>query len=202
MIPIRKKEAKDVLEAIQSRASSYTRKTIYNPYKKKFQPVQKSNKKLLQTRLPFFPSIQSTWEGDNMNKSVNENFIRFWHQNCNGIKINDTSNIQHNFTQIHENNIHYFSFSETNFNVSSPTAQAKIHKCFNERFKAGRITNTNTPGFHRSTSFQPGGVTSGFGVHLQTRYMSVEKDDLGRWHCHNFRGKERDLKIYTVYFHA
>ena len=199
MIPIRKKEAKDILEAIQSRASSYTRKTIYNPYKKKFQPVQKSNKKLLQTRLPFFPSTQSTWEGDNMNKSVNENFIRFWHQNCNGIKINDTSNIQHNFTQIHENNIHYFSFSETNFNVSSPTAQAQIHKCFNERFKAGRITNTNTPGFPRSTSFQPGGVTSGFGVHLQTRYMSVEKDDLGRWHCHNFRGKERDLKIYTVY---
>lgn len=120
-------------------------------YKKNITPIQASL---------FF------WEGDNMNKSVNKNNIRFWTQNCNGIKIQDSCNIHHNFTQIHENNIHYFSFTETNLNTSSTIAQSKMWNSFNARFKGERISNTNSPGYPKTSLYQPGGVTSGFSKHL------------------------------------
>ena len=29
--------------------------------------------------------------------------------------------------------------------------------------------------------------------------MSVIPDPLGRYHCHTFRGRERDIRIYTLY---
>ena len=199
MKSLRGKEAKDILSAIQQQGPTYIRKTIYNPYKKKFQQRTTSNKKITHSRLPFYPSVHSTWVGDDMHKNINNNNIRFWCQNCNGIKISDAPNLQHNFTQIHEHNINYFSFTETNLNVANPNAQAKIRKQFGERFKGGRLSNTNTDGYPKSSYYQPGGISSGFNIHLQTRYMTHEKDKLGRWHSHTFRGKDRDIKVYTVY---
>ena len=61
------------------------------------------------------------------------------------------------------------------------------------------MTLTNSPGFPSSTSFQPGGVMSGFTSNLNTRFISSMPDPLGRWICHRFRGKERDSCIYSIY---
>ena len=34
---------------------------------------------------------------------------------------------------------------------------------------------------------------------MNIRFISCKKYALGRWHCHIFRGKEKDICIYTLY---
>lgn len=58
---------------------------------------------------------------------------------------------------------------------------------------------TNSPGFPSSVTFQSGGVFSGFTSTLNSRFISSSKDTVGRWMCHAFRGKERDISIYSIY---
>ena len=177
---------------------TYQRKSIYNIYKRRFQPIQRA-KRHISTKLPFFPSVASTWEGDTMNRNPGSGRIRFWVQNCNGIKINDDMNCQHNFTQLMEYRINYCSFTETNMNINNPNSISKLHRLYRTRYPTGRMTITNTPHFPKNSHFQPGGVFSCFDSTLQTRFMSSTQDPLGRYHCHKFRGRERDIKIYTIY---
>lgn len=190
-------EAKIVMNNLQKR--THQRKSIYNPYKKRFQPIKIKKRVITPTRLPFFPSVDSSWVGDTMNKNPGKGQLRFWVQNCNGLKPNDGSNINHLMTQVHDYGIHYFAFPETNVNASNPNTVSSVHRTFKHRFPSGRMNITNTPGFPKDTSFQPGGIFSAFSSTLNTRYISCTTDPLGRWICHTFRGKTRDICIYTIY---
>ena len=154
---------------------------------------------MIPNKLPYFSRTTSSWDGDVINKNPSREHLRFWVQNCNGIKINDDSNTNHNFTQLHEYGVNYFSFTESNVNTSNAAAISKLHRIFRSRFKSGRMAITNTPDFPRSTSYQLGGVFSGCDGTLNSRFIKSEHDDLGRWHCHTLRGKQKDIKIYTVY---
>lgn len=69
------------------------------------------------------------------------------------MKAHDESNLQHTFTQLNEYGAHYFSFTETNVNISNPNTVSKIKRIFRSRFKAGRMTLTNSPTFPSSTTF-------------------------------------------------
>ena len=191
------KEANNIVSTLQH--NLYQRKTIYNPYKKRFQPIQQKKRQNLPAKLPYFPSTQSYWIGDTMTRNPSKGHLRFWVQNCNGLKVHDESNLNHTFTQLHEHGVGFFSFTETNVNVSNPNAVSKINRIFRSRFKSGRMTLTNTPKFPRSTAFQPGGTFSGFTSDLNTRFISSTKDKFGRWHCQTLRGKDRDICIYTIY---
>ena len=53
--------------------------------------------------------------------------------------------------------------------------------------------------FQNEQNFQPGGVFSGFTSSLNTRFISTTIDPIGRWICHRFRGRERDVNIYSIY---
>lgn len=185
------------MKLIQHR--QYKRKSIYNVYKKRFQPLRHNRLPTIPSKLPFFPSTTSTWEGDEMNKNPSRGHIRFWVQNCNGLKIRDEANVHHNFTQLLEYGVNYSSFTETNLNTNNPQATSKLHRIFRSRYTTGKMSITNSPEYPTTSLFQPGGVFSGFDQILLTRYMSLQRDPLGRWHCHTFRGKERDIKIYTIY---
>ena len=153
----------------------------------------------MPTKLSYFPSAASELVGDVMNGNPSKGHLRFWVQNCNGLKPKDNSNLNNLFTQIHEYNMHYFAFTETNVNVSNPQVVSQIHRNLKCRFRSGRMSLTNTPGFPNSTQFQPGGVYGGFTTTLNSRFISSEQDKLGRWICHTFRGKERDIRVYTIY---
>ena len=196
MSSIRTREA-NILTQIQQ--SSYKRKSFYNIYKKRFQPKKRITRPLIPSRLPFSPSVDSKWEGDIMTRNPGSGRLRFWVQNCNGIKIKDDMNTNHNFTQFKEYGIHFCSFTETNLNVNHPDSTSKLHRIYRNRYPNGRMTITNSPKFPNHSYFQPGGVFSCIDPTLQTRFMSVEKDSLGRYHCHTFRGRERDIRIYTLY---
>ena len=63
----------------------------------------------------------------------------------------------------------------------------------------GEVLVTNTPGFPSDTPHQPGGVFSGFVGELYPRYDKYDRDHMERWHYHQFYGKDRDLRIYTIY---
>ena len=78
--------------------------------------------------------MDSSWVGDKMSANTGNGTLRFWLQNCNGLKPNDNSNLNHTFTQIHDYDIHYFSLTETIVNVSNPSAVAKVHRTFKNRF--------------------------------------------------------------------
>ena len=177
----------------------YQRKSRCNPYKRRFQPRIRRKRTVIPAKLPYFPRVQSSWVGDKMNANPSRGHLKFWLQNCNGIKIRDDSNTNHTFTQMHEYNVDYFSYTEHNVNISNPFAVSKLHRIFKTRYKSGRMTMTNTPEFPTSATFKPGGVFSGFDSSLDSRFISSEQDPLGRWHCHTFRGKTKDIKIYTVY---
>ena len=58
---------------------------------------------------------------------------------------------------------------------------------------------TNTQGYPLDTPHQPGGVFSGFLREFYPRYGKYSRDPMGRWYYHQFYGKERDLRIYTMY---
>ena len=61
----------------------------------------------MPTKPPFYPSIESNRVGDTMNCHPSKGRLRFWLQNCNGLKPHDNSNLNHLFTQIHEYNMHF-----------------------------------------------------------------------------------------------
>ena len=63
----------------------------------------------------------------------------------------------------------------------------------------GEILITNSPAFPLNTPNQPGGLVSGFQGPLVSRFSRFERDWLGRWHYHQFFGKVRDLRIYSMY---
>ena len=190
-------EAKSVTHNMQQ--NNYQRKSVYNIYTKKFQAKKRRRRSILPAKLPYFPNVASKWVGDEMNSNPSRGHTRFWLQNCNGIKIHDECNTNHMFTQLNEYSVNYFAFTEPNINVSNPTAVSKLHRTFKNRFHSGRMSLTNTPGFPSSTSFQPGGVFSGFDSSLNSRFISSEQDPIGRWHCQTFRGTQKDIKIYTMY---
>ena len=191
------KEAKSIVTNMQRNA--HQRKSVYNIYTKKFQAKTRRRRQILPTKLPYFPSIESSWVGDEMSSNPSRGHTRFWVQNCNGIKIHDECNTNHMFTQLNEYSVNYFAFTEHNLNTSNPHAVSKLHRIFKNRFHSGRMSLTNTPGFPSRSSFQSGGIFSGFDSSLNSRFISSEQDPIGRWHCQTFRGAMKDMKIYTIY---
>ena len=97
-----------------------------------------------------------------MNKHPSKGHMRFWVQNCYGIKPHDDANFNHVCTQLHEYGMHYFAFTETNVNTSNSHMVSKIHRTFKTRFSSGRMNITNSPHYPNRATFQPGGVLSGF----------------------------------------
>lgn len=126
-------EAKTIITNIQD--NKHERKSVYNPYTKKFQLKKRKRHPLIPNKLPYYPSTESNWAGDVMNRNPSRGHLRFWVQNCNGIKINDDSNINHLFTQLHEYGVNYFSFPESNLNTSNAMAVSKLHRMFKSRFR-------------------------------------------------------------------
>ena len=110
--------AQSVLNNLQQK--QHKRKSYFNPYKKRFQPITRTKRSILPNKLQIHPSAKSSWVGDVMNKNPSRGHVRFWLQNCNGLKPKDNSNINHTFTQLHEYGIHYCSLTETNVNASNP----------------------------------------------------------------------------------
>lgn len=111
-------EAQTVINNLQQQ--THVRKTFYNPYKKRFESKTIRPRTIVPPKLPFFPSVESKWVGDTMNKNPSRGYLRFWVQNCNGLKPKNDANFQHTCTQLHEYGMHYFAFTETNVNISNP----------------------------------------------------------------------------------
>ena len=171
-------EAKKTIHNLQQHNPK--RKSYYNPYKKRFQPIQPRRRQILPSKLPYFPSESSSCIGDSMSGNPSRGTLRFWLQNCNGLKPHDQSNLHQTFTNIHDYRINYFSFTESNVNTSNATSVSKVHRFFKSRFPAGRMAITNCPGFPSTDTFQSGGVFSGLTSTLNGRFISTAIDPVGR----------------------
>ena len=70
---------------------------------------------------------------------------------------------------------------------------------FTQLVKHGRMDIVNTPGFNPSSSYQPGGIAAAFHGRMADRYAKTIRDPAGRWLIQEFTGKEKPLRIYTLY---
>ena len=95
--------------------------------------------------------------------------------------------------------MHNFAFTITNINVSNLQVVSQIHRNFKCRLKSGRISLNDTLDFPKSTHLEPGRFFGGFTTTLNSGFISSAQEPLGRWIYHTFRGKERNITIYTIY---
>ena len=180
------------------------RRTIYNPYKKKYEKRQPTKRKTKKEELRMMMKIKDNerdhiWIGDKMPVEKNQGDVRLWLQNWNGIEKYDTDIMTYQLSILADNNIDYFSLIENQFNQYHKQASKKWDLATDQIMSNGTITHTSTPGFPLKTPYQPGGITSGFWGKLAHRFQKTIRDKYGRWHIHQFYGKEKCIKIYSFY---
>ena len=140
------------------------------------------------------------WIGDEMVPMPHPRATRFWFQNCHGLlNAKDITKFHYEMNTFFEQNIHYLSLAETNVNSNHTFTKYQIEHSFKSLAEHGRIDMNNTPGFTKTSSYQPGGVAAGFHGRLCNRFSKTIKDQCGRWIAHEFVGRTHTLKIYTVY---
>lgn len=98
-----------------------------------------------------------------------------------------------------DNNIHYVSFTKTRLNPSHTHTTYQIEHGYTQLVKHGRLDMTNTPKFNPKSAYQPGRVAAAFHGRLADRFSKTIRDKAGRWLIHEFVGKERPLRVYTLY---
>ena len=142
----------------------------------------------------------SDWIGDNMQEHPNPTDTRFLLQNCHGLPLlKDTNFFKSKITSILVNDIHFMALPEINVNCLNSGLTNGYKEAFSQLVPDGVFTTTNSPVFEKDHRFQPGGVASGFFGKLVTRFVSQGSDKYGRWHHHEFNGKQQNLRIYTLY---
>ena len=177
-------------------------RVLYNPYKRK---LFVSRKKLEHVRTPQFKMGKkfentSEWFGDTMDEFPAVTHTRFVLQNCNGLSTSSDRNFfKSNMTEIVSKDIHFLALPEINVNCINVNITNGYKEAFVNITNNGVFNATNTPIFDSNIKYQPGGVASGFFGQLTTRYIKHSKDKYGRWHSHEFQGKERNLRVYTLY---
>ena len=175
---------------------------MFNPYKKKLMIVRptRTNRKLPQFKIRRNGPVLSDWIGDNMQEHPEPTSTRFLLQNCHGLPLlSDTNFFKSKITDILVNDIHFMSLPEINVNCLNVGLTNGYKEAFSQLVPDGVFTTTNTPIFEKEHRYQPGGVASGFFGKLVTRYVSQKSDKYGRWHYHEFNGRDQNLRIYTLY---
>ena len=175
--------------------------STFNPYSNTIQSSLKTTTSKPLSHQPHLPNIplptDSGWIGEKIHEFPHG--FRFLLQNPNGLdlsnKLNEFGLLLENITRykidmllLPESNINPHNF-ELIENLRAATDLHLHHALFN---------STNTPGFPAS-QYQPGGVTTILQGNLLHRFATTCNDHAGRWACSSFRGKTRQLKVYTLY---
>ena len=179
-------------------------KVIYNPYKKiyvkRMPSKRKTTKQELQILLKENEDDQDhVWVGDKMPETNENGTIRLWLQNWNGAEKWNEHKIMYQLSTLVDNNIHYFSIIESRINQYHKETCDKWRRSKERIMPNGEILISSVPGVPPTTPGQPGGLLSGYNGPLKTKYSTCKRDKMGRWHYHEFFGKERNLRIYTLY---
>ena len=192
-------------KTINTSASSFIPKqdVIYNPYTKTYIPKSNTSRKTKQIRQLQYAADDPnnySWIGDPIQVPAPRQVTRFWYHNCNGmITANDRMRFQHEISSYINKDIHFISLTETRLNVCHKLTTFQIENSFTSMLPNSKIILHNTPGYNSSSSYQPGGITSGFHGRLQQRYVTTTKDKYGRWIANVFKGSKHILRIYTLY---
>ena len=179
-------------------------KTIYNPYKKKYVLREPTKRKTKEEKIHMLLNVRENerdciWVGDEIEVDKQKGTTRMWLQNWNGIeKIHDEM-MMYQLSTLIDNNVNYFGVTESRMNQYNRLVNKKWELARDRIMPHGEMLVTSTPGYPTDTPHQPGGVVSGFHGELYSRYDKSGRDPMGRWHYHQFYGKERDLRIYTIY---
>ena len=192
------------LTSLQPRQDGNQRKTVYNPYKKRYDirspTIRRSKKVELQMVLKENEHpTDHIWIGDKMSEDRPEGVIRMWVQNWNGAERKDVEMMKYQLSTLVDNNINYFSIIESKLNQYHKVAKRKWDTAKESIMPHGEISITSTPGYPIHKTYQPGGIISGLHGKLQSRLSTTKRDTMGRWHYHHFYGKKRDLRIYSIY---
>ena len=186
----------------QRRYSTNTPRVLYNPYTKK---LYTSRRKIATMKIPQFKlgrtfQHSGDWYGDQMTEFPTSTDTRFILQNCHGLPTNKDTNIFKSLmTELISKDIHFMALPEINVNCINIEVTNGFKDAFASITNNGVFNATNAPIFDKTVRYQPGGVASGFFGQLTSRYIRQTKDKYGRWHSHEFQGKENNLRVYTLY---
>ena len=180
------------------------RKTVYNPYKKRYDIRTTTPRRTKQDELQMVlkedeQPTDHLWIGDKMGETRSQGVLRMWVQNWNGMERNDVEMMKYQLSTLVDNNINYFSIIESKLNQYHKVAKKQWENARESILPNGDITITSTPGYPIHKSYQPGGIMSGLHGRLRSRLSLTHRDPLGRWHYHQFYGRNRDLRIYSIY---
>lgn len=178
----------------------------YNPYNKSYVRSNKKQKRKVSNVQANFLRYSSSqhmddeWVSDNLSTPPNPKHTRFWLQNCQGVITTRDINQYHFETQKYlDKNIQYLAFTETRINPSRSQTTFELEHGYTHLVSHGRIDITNTPGFPSTSSYQPGGVAAAFHGRISNRYTKAIRDPGGRWITHEFAGKSKSMRVYTLY---
>ena len=206
MSPLQKRRvAKRYQRKLSNSTSSKTNTPaiIYNPYTRQLQLKRKSKATTAKTpQFKFRRGAQEAgnWIGDQMDHQPLPTETRFILQNCNGLSTSSDLNIfKSDMTEVIRKDIHFLALPEINVNCANVGLTNGYKEAFAEITPNGIFQVSNSKVFESRVKYQPGGVGTGFFGKLVTRLIRTQKEKYGRWQYQEFQGKQKNLRVYTVY---
>ena len=172
-----------------------------NPYDGK--PIlpsrnKRKTKRQFQTKLHLMDDKEE-WFGERVVGKPESNVTRFMLMNSRGLPYTDMNFFKSFLTSIIQKNVHYFSLPEININTYNEDLKVALSSATETVIPGGYFHMTNSNIFSHQIARQAGGVAAGFHGRLSRKFHRTLYDAYGRWIVHQFNGKKRSLKIYSVY---
>ena len=177
---------------------------IYNPYTNKLQRTDcdkhKVNRKSFQAVFGNQLKVdEKDYFGSNILCPPAKEATRFLTYNPNGLPYQDVEFLTQMIRRCIDLHVHYCGFSEINLNTSNSSLSKKMKSAV-EKFLSNGLFHMHNSRIHgNSVDYQPGGVAGWFHGKLSRKYEGVQFDSRGRWLSHQFKGKNKNLKVYTLY---
>jgi len=148
-------------------------------------PTRRSSRKgINRKKLPD----DKEWFGNRMVEKPDS--FRIFLQNPNGIDTSENLGIfRLQLDEMRRYKIGMWLMPETNINRNDFLVKEKMTTAVQAHCDLGQIELTNTPGFPRDHTRQPGGVATIMRGDTMSRYAGSECDRMGRWIVSKFFGK-------------
>ena len=129
---------------VSTRLDEQKRKSIYNPYKRKYEVKMKMpipEESVYQLfKLKRNLTSDDIWVGDSMQYDNLKNNLRIWVQNWNGLEKTDMNKFQYDLYEMKRRDIQYFSIIESTVNTTNKHVTQKLEESFDRIYP-----DANTP---------------------------------------------------------
>ena len=95
--------------------------------------------------------------------------------------------------------VDFVSLPESRINNSNAYVRTNLKYTLEKHYPGSHLNISNTPGFGDECMLQYGGVMAISTGKLNGNFAGMGSDIAGRYNWMLFKGKEKSLKVYTIY---